>query len=1069
MVSSDDEAEALPLHVSDYHFEDDQRELISFSELPIQWSEGDCLDGQKTPVFLHGHTDNGLQKVYKHVIAWKFDISNVKPQIQVLSKENYWIKLQNPRKSYVKNLKTIRSILITVECLHYEARNPKISEKNLWDHLFKVFSLYSIRPSKNDLAEQTSLITKAVQMNDRLAKSKFLLSFIEEKPGRRKLPNELFQTKAMSRVNVNEEKDGDDNSIEDHDPFDNVCAFCDEGGDLLCCEGRCFRSFHATLDSAAAANPNCGSLGYSVAELDAIPVFLCKNCEYKQHQCFICGKLGSSDNSLGAEVFSCAAATCARFYHPHCVSKLLHPDNEVSAIALEQKIARGESFTCPVHKCCICKQAEDKKDLDLQFAVCRRCPKSYHRKCLPKKIAFEDDKGLGITKRAWEDLLPDRILIYCLEHKIDKITGTPVMDHIQFPKVEETLFKNKKTRAIEKKGKQRSESIGDDKKNKLKIKGLAVEKSNEGGTTKRSGKLSPAVEVGGNKNIGKSHSEPRILGKRKANNASKLKACLNEENKSSMDDRLCVFLNKPVKLGKQDKSEPNMTAKVDPASDNLLDAESEKRLLDLIKEAESSVTLEDIRKKYGVPSTHILPFQNVLDTSNEVESSVEAVQQALKRVKEGCSKEDAKSVCELDTLSQRFEWKIVNKLSCYVHEGDTIVDVGFGANDFSVQMKKKVEEMGKNCVYKNYDLIQPKNDFNFEKRDWMTVQPEEFPAGVQLIVGLNHPTGDDATLTNKFIDKALEFKPKLLVLVASQEAQRLDKYKSPYDLLWEDDQLFSGKSFYFPESVHANDKQIKQSNLRPPVLYLWSRPDCYAQHKAIAEKYGHISPQQDPLDNIHSQTEGTEGSFPKVNDNKSSCGKNKYDEKSKEQQRGTKRDRRESGVVLMEPKWNGGNSSVEERQKERPRHSGVGDRCKDPSPILSRKGKGVKRVRFSDDTLTRNKKKNGDEHRSNLNKKESRHGRVRSPTLPSSYGHQILEAEPSNQMNSSSMHQRRSPLDKFNTSRMTLDSEPQKSGENGSAYRPRPSQLSHENIPAGFALGPNEEYLKHHSAGWLEE
>lgn len=30
--------------------------------------------------------------------------------------------------------------------------------------------------------------------------------------------------------------------------------------------------------------------------------FICKNCKYKRHQCFACGKLGSSDLSSEAEV-----------------------------------------------------------------------------------------------------------------------------------------------------------------------------------------------------------------------------------------------------------------------------------------------------------------------------------------------------------------------------------------------------------------------------------------------------------------------------------------------------------------------------------------------------------------------------------------------------------------------------------------------------------------------------------------------------------------------------------------------------------------------------------------------
>lgn len=34
----------------------------------------------------------------------------------------------------------------------------------------------------------------------------------------------------------------------------------------------------------------------------AIQNFLCANCQRKRHQCFACGKLGSSDKSTGAEV-----------------------------------------------------------------------------------------------------------------------------------------------------------------------------------------------------------------------------------------------------------------------------------------------------------------------------------------------------------------------------------------------------------------------------------------------------------------------------------------------------------------------------------------------------------------------------------------------------------------------------------------------------------------------------------------------------------------------------------------------------------------------------------------------
>lgn len=136
MASSDDEAEALPQFVSNYHFVDDKDEPVSFSLLPIQWDMDSRPDSKKIQFFLHGIADDGLQKIYKHVIAWRFDISNVKPEISVLSKENNWIKLLKPRKSFED---TIRSILVTVNCLHFAKRNPETSSKSLWDHLSKTF------------------------------------------------------------------------------------------------------------------------------------------------------------------------------------------------------------------------------------------------------------------------------------------------------------------------------------------------------------------------------------------------------------------------------------------------------------------------------------------------------------------------------------------------------------------------------------------------------------------------------------------------------------------------------------------------------------------------------------------------------------------------------------------------------------------------------------------------------------------------------------------------------------------------------------------------------------------
>ncbi|KAL2495851.1 protein ENHANCED DOWNY MILDEW 2-like [Forsythia ovata] len=197
---------------------------------------------------------------------------------------------------------------------------------------------------------------------------------------------------------------------------------------------------------------------------------------------------------------------------------------------------------------------------------------------------------------------------------------------------------------------------------------------------------------------------------------------------------------------------------------------------------------------------------------------------------------------KLDKLKE-----IVDILHWYVKDGDMIVDFCCGSNDFSCLMKKKLDEMGKSCSFRNYDIVQAKNNLNFEKRDWMEVQPNELPLGSKLIMGLNPPFGVNASLANKFINKALEFKPKLLILIVPQETQRLDKKDFPYDLVWENDQMLVGKSFYLPGSVDVNDKQMEDWNLNAPPLYLWSHPDWTPKHKDIAQQHGHLSKDQKKL------------------------------------------------------------------------------------------------------------------------------------------------------------------------------------------------------------------------------
>ena len=79
---------------------------------------------------------------------------------------------------------TIRSILITIDFLHYLRTNPKTLTKSLWNYLCKVFSSYRVRPLENDLLNYLCLMCEV---------TKRLYLVLEEKLGNKKPFNEEVQ------------------------------------------------------------------------------------------------------------------------------------------------------------------------------------------------------------------------------------------------------------------------------------------------------------------------------------------------------------------------------------------------------------------------------------------------------------------------------------------------------------------------------------------------------------------------------------------------------------------------------------------------------------------------------------------------------------------------------------------------------------------------------------------------------------------------------------------------------------------------------------------------------------
>ncbi|KAM4093042.1 hypothetical protein ACB094_06G085900 [Castanea mollissima] len=619
-MASDEESEIVAEFVTNYDFIDHVGNPVSFSVLPLQWSE-----------------------------AWRFQLSYVQPEICVLSKEKSWITLQKPRKAFEN---TIRTILVTVHWLHFVKKNPEASAKSLRNHLMKTFSSFEVEPSENDVLDHIQLITEAAKRDKPLVKSK-----------------DAQKRKRLNFIVYSDDEEEYDIVFGEEDNelylYDHVCSICDNGGEILCCEGKCLRSFHANIGSGA--EDFCETLGYTDAQVKAMPIFLCRNCKYQQHQCFVCGKLGFSDKSSDAEpadVFPCVSATCGHFYHPECVAKLLHPHQDMQAQKLQKQIAAGESFICPAHKCFVCKQGENKNVHELQFALCWRCPNAYHRKCLPWGICFEYNNDEDILPRAWDGLLPNRILIYCLDHEINKELGTPLRDHLKFPDA----------KGIKKQ--HEGEKLSSKKKAVASTKGMVCDNLSAGKIISklpnRVKKMCNSVKGGDStKNIEKRCFRQDFDSLEKQNTIDSVGKSVKENIRSIPCKSFTAVESKSSTKNSKSKKQKLSSGKIkntileesvmikSSSSEFVLNADMKNRILDLMKNSTASFNNEEFIRRQKVQGADAY-YESVLGksiTQGKVECSVKAIQTALQSLEEGCSIEDAKAVCEPEILWQIFKWK----------------------------------------------------------------------------------------------------------------------------------------------------------------------------------------------------------------------------------------------------------------------------------------------------------------------------------------------------------------------------------------------------------------------------
>ena len=184
----------------------------------------------------------------------------------------------------------------------------------------------------------------------------------------------------------------------DNEPF---CALCGDGGDLVCCDGDCRRSYHLgcitranlMIKAVIRDNPSLASDALLSRLLDIDKDhWTCLNCVTNVHDCFLCGNPGVA----GVEVFRCQRM-CGKHYHLECLAadprtQWFSPPN--TDLTIQNAGGRGKpsphpAFSCPFHLCSECGAPFDAFKPRTTVYRCQACPTAYHACCLPKDARLD--------------------------------------------------------------------------------------------------------------------------------------------------------------------------------------------------------------------------------------------------------------------------------------------------------------------------------------------------------------------------------------------------------------------------------------------------------------------------------------------------------------------------------------------------------------------------------------------------------------------------------------------------------------------------------------------------------
>uniref|UniRef100_A0A0D9X6T2 RFTS domain-containing protein n=1 Tax=Leersia perrieri TaxID=77586 RepID=A0A0D9X6T2_9ORYZ len=168
--------------VNKYYCKDHNDDFVCFSILPFWFDEkhevpnSELIGAEK--IHIYGSDREG-QHVCKRVIAWRVELDCKMPKMSVLSSEGNWIRLLEPHIGYAEDF--ARSVLITIQMIHFVRRHPAEDERTLSNHLCEVFWRFVTKPPEvDDLQKNYPLIIYLLENDPTLMKSKILKRLVED-------------------------------------------------------------------------------------------------------------------------------------------------------------------------------------------------------------------------------------------------------------------------------------------------------------------------------------------------------------------------------------------------------------------------------------------------------------------------------------------------------------------------------------------------------------------------------------------------------------------------------------------------------------------------------------------------------------------------------------------------------------------------------------------------------------------------------------------------------------------------------------------------------------------------